>query len=633
MLSALDVYGPDRRCSWGDDRIALGANLSCFLPEDRFDVQPLWSGDQSTCLVADVRLDNRADLARELGLIHPEELPDSAFLMAAWLRWGSSCLDHLLGGFAFAIWTPGRRELFAARDHVGERPLFYHRGKDFFALATMPQGLLALPGVPRGFQESGVINWLAALHPPRTETFFAGIDRLPPGHFLRLTPDRFERTQYWHPANAKPTRYKRDEEYAEALVEIFDRATEVRLRSTGAVGSFLSSGLDSSSVTVSAARLLAAQGKRLPAFTSVPRPEFNGLAPAGYLPIEGEAAAEVARLYPNIEHVIVDGRGYDLLGIMKTWTDAWDGPAPNLVNALWMTAIFDQAKERGIGVMLAGDYGNCTFSWSDWNILGDLFRRGRWINLARTTYGLRSRGAISLKTAVRYSTRSLMPRFLTKRLISKQFRDSLYTPLINPDWMNRFNLQKKVFDTIYSGSSDPRQEHSQLFEYCDWGTLNAVVPAVSRIEVRDPTADKRIFDFCFSIPPEQYLAEGHSRSLARRAMKGRLPDSIRLRYSRGLQSADWYLPIGEALPGLRHELNLIEQSPAARQALDLPRARTLLDTFPQSGYEDLKVRMLWHSALTYAISMGYFLRSHDPACLPSTGSPAVPPPPVSATLG
>ena len=64
---------------------------------------------------------------------------------------------------------------------------------------------------------------------------------------------------------------------------------------------------------------------------------------------------------------------------MKTWTHVWDGPTVNIVNALWMTAIFNQAKQRDIGVILAGDFGNYTISWTHWNILGYLFLRGRWI--------------------------------------------------------------------------------------------------------------------------------------------------------------------------------------------------------------------------------------------------------------
>lgn len=629
MLSSLRMYGLDRQVCWNDQHIALGGNFKDSLPEDRFDLQPLWSEDRSACLVADIRLDNRADLARDLGLIHPEELSDSAFLMAAWLRWGSACLDHLLGGFAFAVWMPGRQELFAARDHAGERPLFYHRGRSFFALASMPKGLLGLPGLPRGFPELPIAAWLTGTKPGRAWTFFEGIQRLPPGHFLRITPNTFECRQYWHPANARPTRYQRDEEYAEALLELLDRATEARLRSILPVGSFLSAGFDSASVTASAARLLAAKGKRLTAFTSVPRPDFNGIVLPWLLPSEREGAAEVARLYPNIEHVILDSRGYDLLGTMRAWTDALDEPALNPVNMLWITAILDQARQRGIGVMLEGSVGNGTISWNSWGVLGHYFVRGHWARLARNIHALRSRGELSLKGGAREATRSLFPLWLSRALVPQKNLESLFDLLVNPEWMHRHDLKNKIFESIYRrpshfSRSNLIADQTYLLELFDPGPFRAAVQAVTRMELRDPAADKRIYDFCFSIPREQFIAGGYSRSLVRRTMKQRLPQSTITRRLKGTQSADWYLPMTESLPELRRELSLIEQSPAARRALDLPAMQALFDNWPQSGFHTYSVSRRWHLALSRAISMGYFLRSHESAA-PSLGQQPAPP--------
>jgi hypothetical protein len=74
---------------------------------------------------------------------------------------------------------------------------------------------------------------------------------------------------------------------------------------------------------------------------------------------------------------------------------------------------------------------------------------------------------------------------------------------------------------------------------------------------------------------------------------------------------------------------LIEQSPAARHTLDLPRLQNLLDTWPESGYETSEVAHVWHLALTRAISVGYFLRSHEPAL---AGTPAGTAPSLAARL-
>jgi asparagine synthase (glutamine-hydrolysing) len=612
MLSAQSMYGSGPSFSWGTQQIALGGNHSNLLPEDVFDTQPLWSADGSVCMVADVRLDNRAELARELDLVHPEELADSFFLMAAWLRWGASCLDHIIGGFAFAVWTPGRKELFAARDHAGERPLFYHRGEHFFALASMPKGLLALPGLFRGFDESMMVDWFGLLSPDWNKSLFAGVSALPLAHWLRVTPDSFECRQYWHPSNAAPTRFKRDEEYPEALLEIFDRATEARLRTTKSVGSFLSAGFDCSSVTAAAARLLAAQGKSLTSFTSVPRPDFNGIGRPCDITNEGPAAAEVAKLYPNIRHVIVDFAGYDLLPTLKLWTDAWDEPAFNVVNLLWFTAILDRAKDQGINVILEGGAGNGTISWETHAIFSRFFRKGQWGKLLKTAYLLRKHGGTSVRQVTKATFGDLLPGWGHRLLVPASRLNNPYSPLAHPDLIRRSALPQKISDYMFGNTiSRLADEHAIYLAEADHGPVHAAVQGAVKMEVRDPTADKRLYDFCFSIPPEQYIVGGHSRSLARRAMKGRLPEATLARYNRGLQGADWYIAMQEALPSLREEVSLQERSPAARLFLDFPKMQNLLNSWPESGYHTAEVVSVWHTTLTRAISMGYFLRSHD----------------------
>jgi len=612
MLAALAPYGPDGAVAAGDDRIAFGINFFSSLPENKFDRQPLWSSDRSCCLVADVRLDNRADLARELSLAHPEELADSDFLLHAWERWGAACLDHLIGGFAFAVWTPAKNEVFAARDHAGERPLFFHRSGDFFALASMYKGLLALP-ISRELRESKAIDWIGCLTPDWSTTFYEEISRLPPGHFLRVTPGSLSVARYWSPARAKPIRFRRDAEYAEALLEIFDRATQARLRTPNPIGSMLSAGLDSSSVTASAARLLAPEGKRLTSFTSVPRPGFAGAVPLGFFPTEAEGAAAVASLYPNIDHVIVDSRGYPLMETLRRWIDAVDEPIAAPVNLLWLTAMFDQAKQRDIRVVLEGTQGNVTFSYNTWSPLSGLLRRGRWIQLARLVNGLCQRGALARSSAVRLALQPFFPGWLRRMRVPKSSRQCLRECLVNPVLKKEYNLDERVFERFHPAGSGAMEEHLTFFEGFDHGAFRAGLEAANGIEVRDPTADKRIYEFSFAIPPEQFLAEGQNRSLARRAMKNRLPQSVLSNHLRGLQGADWHAIMGQALPDLREELASMRHSEAAKETLDLNAIEALLDTWPQSSFDTDDAYPGWHFWFRLSISMGYFLRTHDPA--------------------
>jgi asparagine synthase (glutamine-hydrolysing) len=611
MLNALLMYGPDREFSWSDGSIALGGNVMALLPEDTFDRQPLWTPDHSACLVADVRLDNRSDLARELSLIQPEGMSDAEILLAAWLRWDAACLDHIVGGFAFAVWTPARQELFAARDHAGERPLFYHSNEELFALASMPKGLLAIPGVYRGFDERRLASAMVLEHGDWTRSHFAGIQRLPPGHSLRATPAGVEFKPYWHPNDARPTRYNKDEDYVEALLEIFDRATEARLRSTKAIGTELSSGLDSSSVTSSAARLLALRGQRLTAFTSVPRRGFLGKGLPGRLVDESAGAAEVAALYPNIDHVLFDTEGCDLLQTLTRLTDALDEPVQNGVNQLWVYRILEQARGRGIGVMLQGALGNATISWDGKPALIPMFQRGHWLRFLRTAYTLRKNGHLSIHAAAALATNGWQPRW-ARRLLSPELRDfSLDYSAANPAIVEQYGLYRIMVDDFFGDRPDPRTERAAFFERFDYGPLNAAARSISGIDPRDPCGDKRVFDFCYSIPLEQYLAGGMTRSLVRRAMHGRLPKNTLTRTVRGLQAADWYLSIEDALPSFRRELEEIQRSPTARHMLDLDRITRLASSWPESGYETAAVANPWGQALPRGVALGYFLRKWE----------------------
>src|SRR3954469_14922722 len=102
----------------------------------------------SDLVVSDLRIDNHHELVRELRL--PQTASDDDVLAHAWARWGFGIVDHLIGGFAIACWDAQRQTLFLARDHAGERPLYFTRTGGpggAFAFASMPPGLCALPSV------------------------------------------------------------------------------------------------------------------------------------------------------------------------------------------------------------------------------------------------------------------------------------------------------------------------------------------------------------------------------------------------------------------------------------------------------------------------------------------------------
>jgi asparagine synthase (glutamine-hydrolysing) len=563
-------------------------------------------------IIADLRLDNHDDLVRELDL--RQTASDDEVLAHAWTRWSFNVMEHLIGGFAFACWEPQRQTLFLARDHGGERPLHFVRSlgpSGGFAFASLPPGLCALPGVGHRVNVERMAHYLAALSPRGTETFFEGVERLPPAHWIKVSPAGIEIRRYWHALDTPPVRYQRDSDYVDDFRERWDRAVRARLSGPEGIASQLSGGLDSSSVTVTAAHLLAPAGGRITSFTAVPISGYDGGALPGRFGDEGDQAAEVAALYPNIDHVRVNVGGRDLLASSLRDMRLSGQPTFNPTNMLWIDAILDGMRSRGLGVLLQGAGGNNTISFGGLIGLSDLLRSGHWIKLLRQTRELRASGYTSWRGAASWATGWLVPQWL-RRLYHPDMRGfSLSYTAVHPQLAAEYRLKEEALAQFYGVESSSESVRRSL-DFYDPGVNNGVAAAAWQVEQRDPTQDKRIFEFCLGIPIEQYLAGGQSRSLIRRAMQGRLPDSTLRRTTRGLQSADWYLTVGAARPQLSAELTRIEGSPLARRVLDTARLRTLLDTWPSSGYHTAQVSDVWHLALTRGIAAGSFLAQYDP---------------------
>ena len=263
MLQSLAAHGPNGSSLLASDRIALGHRLLKVTAEDELEAQPLAAHSHSTpdtdtthdatiWLVADARVDNRAQLAVEFALSASEAagMADSAFVLRAWQRWGQDCVEHLVGSFAFAVWDARVEEFFLARDHAGDRPLYYRKTAESFIFATTARAIRTCPGVSSELDERQLARDLIGLPPEFPRTRFRDVQALAPGHCLTVGRDGAMHRRYWQIDSLTEVRFARDEEYVEAFREIFDEAVRCRLRTTGGVATELSAGLDSVALRV-----------------------------------------------------------------------------------------------------------------------------------------------------------------------------------------------------------------------------------------------------------------------------------------------------------------------------------------------------------------------------------------------
>jgi len=152
-----------------------------------------------------------------------------------------------------------------------------------------------------------------------------------------------------------------------------------------------------------------------------------------------------------------------------------------------------------------------------------------------------------------------------------------------------------------------------LLEYGDMSETHVASQGGWQLDYRDPTFDRRVVEFCLTVPLEEFVRGGQMRSLARRAMVGRLPATTLRRTMRGRQSADWYLNLEAVRGRMATELERLQGSPLASRMLDLARMRRLIENWPSSGFERPDVILSHHITLTRGFSVGKFLLQYDPA--------------------
>jgi asparagine synthase (glutamine-hydrolysing) len=613
MLQALSLYGKDDQSRYTGPSLAMGRCLLRLLPEDRFDQQPL-SARGVTALVADIRLDNRAELAAELGLStqRAAEMADSDMLLAAWQQWGEGCVDHLSGAFSFAVWNEQEQHLLLARDHTGERPLFYTSTANSFAFASMPKGLHQLPYMAAEVDEDYLARYLTLANIPIEQTIFRHIQRLPSGCALSVRREKTKLWRYWRTDELKELRLRSPEEYLDCFREKFDQAVGARLRTTGGIGAQLSGGLDSGAVAATAARLLGAQARELSCFTAVPRHGFRGMDSKTHVNDEGAAASEVAALYPNMRHMLVDSSGTSFLDILDHNNNLYDHPCFGPSNEVWSNAILDRARAGGITVLLNGNCGNSTVSYDGMAALSAWFRSGQWGTLARVARQLTSTRNTSMRSIVRNAVWPSLPFWLRSVTDPHMRGFSLDYSMLHPEIAQRLHLERTAFHDLNRDSPDGRTMLRTLLEYGDISDTPVAAQGGWQLDFRDPTYDRRIVEFCLTVPLEEFLRGGQLRSLVRRAMVGRLPASTLSSRRRGRQSADWYVNMGAVRGRMAEEVERLQSSPLASRMLDLARMRSLIENWPSSGFERLDVNRSHHIALSRGFSVGRFLMQYDP---------------------
>lgn len=248
MTDAIAHRGPDGEGFYAKGQIALGHRRLSIIDLEG-GAQPMFNADKTLAVVFNGEIYNFMDLRRELeaaGHVFATDHSDTEVLIHGYKEWGEGLLQKLRGMFAFAIWDENEQSLFCARDHFGIKPFYYYQNEQKeFLFGSEIKSFLPHPGFQKELNESQLELYLTYQYSPGENTFFKGVKKLLPAHFLRWKAGEITVQRYWQPS-FEPRQGRTLDDWETEIEAKMKESVAAHKISDVEVGSFLSSGVDSS---------------------------------------------------------------------------------------------------------------------------------------------------------------------------------------------------------------------------------------------------------------------------------------------------------------------------------------------------------------------------------------------------
>jgi asparagine synthase (glutamine-hydrolysing) len=472
------------------------------------------------------------------GRLHGTAGSGAEAMARGYRRSGGEALAELRGSFSVAIWDDVRKQGFLTCDLLATRQWLVWGGAGYLLFATELRDLLAVLPARPGPDPTGFLMWLAGGTCPEGLTLYEGVSRLGPGELLELSPGSATTTVYWRPRYAGTLPGSRAE-LAASFRQRLERATASRL-SAVSNGVVLSGGLDSSIVTTFAAGSLP-QGARLRTYSAVfPGAEFDESDKIAALTSALELDPAVFRVEP---------RGTVRLAVEHT--KRWGLPLNGAGALIDMTLVHEAARD-GAAVVLDGQTGDEVLGFAPY-LVADRLRRGRALAALR----LAGRWPIGRATTLRerylvlrnLGAKGAMPYRLGTWVMRRR------SEARGPEWL--LPSARRRFAELEDRWAWKVRSSGPLW----WRHLSDVMVNAPHRELRldylrhraaavglvgeSPLYDFDVIDFCLRLPPEIAYDSELARPLAREAVKGLMPEPVRLQR----QKADFSQFCADAIAG------------------------------------------------------------------------------------
>lgn len=539
MMASVKHRGPDESGCYLDESVSLGHQRLKII-DLITGKQPIHNEDGSIQIIFNGEIYNYLELKESL--IQKGHRfytsSDTEVIVHAYEEYDTSCVEHFVGVFAFAIWDLNQKRLFLARDRLGIKPLYYYLKSNKLIFASELKAILEYEGVSRNINSGALNEFLTYRYVPSERTLIEHIYKLLPGHILVLKDGRIKTSKYWdivENITDEPEEY-----YVEKLRELLRKSVKQRLISDVPLGVYLSGGLDSSCVVA----LMSEITDNIKTFS------------VGF-GTEGENELEHARFvsqYFGTDHheFNVGEKDLSLLPEMVWHLDEPIGDAATLP-----TYVLSRFIKKKVTVVLAGEGGDELFAgYDNYKIM----MLGH--NFSKLLPGFLNQRLLPI-IGNRFPESSNVKRIsnlLTARSEAEQYLSVL--SLFTENELRKlgdFKLDSHMDDYFPDGAK--LLNKLLYFGIKTWLPNDFFIKAdkmtmAHAVEERVPILDHNIAEFAFTIPTRLKLKGLTGKYIFKKAMVGLLPDQIINRRKHGYNvPVDYWLrhSLKDTLAQLLHE--------------------------------------------------------------------------------
>lgn len=535
MCEVIKHRGPDDEGQWMEGNIGFGHRRLSIIDLSSAGHQPMCNEDKTIWLTYNGEIYNYIELRPELEARghHFKSHTDTEVIIHAYEEYGEDCLNKFNGMFAFCLWDSRQNKLFCARDEFGIKPFYYYFDFRRFLFASEIKSIIEDKTIEKKPNNRIICDYLVYAYLDHTEeTFFDGIKQLLPAHYLVIKDGKLSIKRYWDLNPEEKYEPADDVKYAQRFYELFEDSIRLRLRSDVPVGTCLSGGLDSSSIVCVVNNLLRGQTLNVEFANKF---HIQGLTPRTFSScFEDKTYDERQFIQEVINKTNVDANftfpdGKQLFDIIPKVIWHQDEPfGSTSIFAQWH--VMQLAREKGVPVLLdgqgadellAGYHGYYDYYFTDLIKTFQFKRLIKELNLY-SKYHSYSKFSTLLR---------LIRPFLPYRLSSylKSILKIKMSSWLTTDFVKTY--QREIVPV--QKYKDCLDDH--LYQLFTKISLPALLHYEDRnsmafsVEARVPFLDYRLVEFIFSLPSSQKIRDGITKIVLRNAMKGVLPEKVRMR--------------------------------------------------------------------------------------------------------